>query len=154
MAHGEPPVPRQSNRTPLFFLIDRAGANRGELRLRDAQVPSSITLPSKRRRPPNIFLIKRTGVVADLAGPQAQRKQRFDTEALLTSRAHGAITKGLRLSTIAGSPPDLSALPPGCAFAERCRFKQDICEQRQPPQQTVNEGHLVRCIDTAIKSTS
>lgn len=76
------------------------------------------------------------------------------TQALLTSRAHGAITKGLRLSTIAGSPPDLSALPPGCAFAERCRFKRDICEQRQPPQQTVNEGHLVRCIDTAIKSTS
>ena len=35
------------------------------------------------------------------------------TIALLRSRAHGAMAKGARLDTIAGAPPDLSALPPG-----------------------------------------
>ncbi|HEY9224294.1 MAG TPA: ABC transporter ATP-binding protein, partial [Variovorax sp.] len=33
------------------------------------------------------------------------------TIALLKSRAHGAMTRGTRLETIGGSPPDLSALP-------------------------------------------
>jgi peptide/nickel transport system ATP-binding protein len=44
------------------------------------------------------------------------------TQALLRSRAHGALAKGQRLVTIPGAPPDLSRLPPGCAFAERCRL--------------------------------
>ena len=43
------------------------------------------------------------------------------TLALLRSRAEGAMTRGIRLEAIAGSPPDLSDLPAGCAFAARCR---------------------------------
>ncbi|MFT4265924.1 MAG: ABC transporter ATP-binding protein, partial [Xenophilus sp.] len=42
------------------------------------------------------------------------------TIALLRSRAHGAMAKGAPLATIPGAPPDLAALPPGCAFAARC----------------------------------
>ncbi|MCO4093922.1 MAG: ABC transporter ATP-binding protein [Acidovorax sp.] len=61
------------------------------------------------------------------------------TLALLKSRASGALPKGTRLETIAGSPPDLTALPPGCAFADRCRMVQDVCKTDRP------RSPLARC---------
>ena len=70
------------------------------------------------------------------------------TLALLRSRAHGAMAKGQRLLTIAGSPPDLSKLPPGCAFAERCRWAEDACRTQQPPAVELTPGHRVRCLRT------
>jgi peptide/nickel transport system ATP-binding protein len=70
------------------------------------------------------------------------------TIALLKSRAHGAMTRGTRLETIGGSPPDLSALPPGCAFAARCTLATDACRAAQPPAVEVSLGHHARCIRT------
>lgn len=70
------------------------------------------------------------------------------TIALLKSRAHGAMTRGTRLETIGGSPPDLSALPPGCAFAARCTLATDACRAAQPPAVEVSPGHHARCIRT------
>jgi peptide/nickel transport system ATP-binding protein len=70
------------------------------------------------------------------------------TMALLQSRAHGALARGARLQTIAGSPPDLSALPPGCAFAERCRFAQDACRGTQPAAVMLAADHQARCLRT------
>jgi len=54
------------------------------------------------------------------------------TQALLASRAHGALNKGERLAAIPGSPPDLARLPPGCAFAERCTRAQARCLEETP----------------------
>ena len=68
------------------------------------------------------------------------------TLALLKSRAHGAMQKGQRLETIGGAPPDLSQLPPGCAFADRCAYALPACSQTQPPEETVGAGHTARCI--------
>jgi len=68
------------------------------------------------------------------------------TLALLKSRAHGALDKGQRLETIAGSPPDLAALPPGCAFAERCKLALPACRAAVPPLAAVAPGHDARCI--------
>ncbi|MCW5258291.1 ABC transporter ATP-binding protein [Verminephrobacter aporrectodeae subsp. tuberculatae] len=70
------------------------------------------------------------------------------TIALLKSRAHGALARGSRLETIAGAPPDLSALPPGCAFAPRCTLAQAACRTAQPAVIDVAPGHRVRCIRT------
>ncbi|MFN8895859.1 MAG: ABC transporter ATP-binding protein [Betaproteobacteria bacterium] len=70
------------------------------------------------------------------------------TQALLRSRAHGAQAKGQRLVTIPGEPPDLSRLPPGCAFAVRCRLAQDACRAQQPPAVELAEGHRARCLRT------
>jgi peptide/nickel transport system ATP-binding protein len=42
------------------------------------------------------------------------------TQVLLGSRPKAGLKKGDALHCIPGSPPDLSRLPPGCAFAERC----------------------------------
>jgi peptide/nickel transport system ATP-binding protein len=70
------------------------------------------------------------------------------TMALLQSRAHGALAKGSRLDTIGGSPPDLAHLPPGCAFAERCRYAASPCLATQPAALDVAVGHRVRCLRT------
>jgi peptide/nickel transport system ATP-binding protein len=70
------------------------------------------------------------------------------TIALLKSRAHGALARGARLETIGGAPPDLSALPPGCSFAERCALASDACRAAQPPVVELAPNHRVRCIHT------
>ncbi|WP_300716902.1 ABC transporter ATP-binding protein [Hydrogenophaga sp.] len=71
------------------------------------------------------------------------------TLALLKSRASGALPKGTRLETIAGSPPDLTALPTGCAFADRCRLVQDACKTTRPEISWLAAGHSVRCLRVA-----
>jgi peptide/nickel transport system ATP-binding protein len=71
------------------------------------------------------------------------------TLALLQGRAGGhAMSRGTRLRTIAGSPPDLANLPAGCAFAERCSFAQDACRAVQPDAVTLDAEHAVRCLRT------
>jgi peptide/nickel transport system ATP-binding protein len=70
------------------------------------------------------------------------------TIALLKSRAHGALARGARLETIGGTPPDLSALPPGCAFAERCSLATEACRATQPPAIELAPNHRARCIRT------
>jgi peptide/nickel transport system ATP-binding protein len=77
------------------------------------------------------------------------------TQALLKSRAHGALAKGARLDTIAGSPPDLAHLPAGCAFAERCERASQRCRDTQPDTVRFSAAHLARChhidtVDTAL----
>jgi len=71
------------------------------------------------------------------------------TLALLKSRASGALPKGTRLETIAGSPPDLTALPAGCAFSDRCRMVQDTCKTTRPEISWLAAGHSVRCLRVA-----
>jgi peptide/nickel transport system ATP-binding protein len=70
------------------------------------------------------------------------------TQALLRSRAHGALAKGGRLATIAGSPPDLAMLPHGCAFAERCTLATEACRNTQPAPVLLSPGHQARCLRT------
>ena len=67
------------------------------------------------------------------------------TIALLKGRAHGAMRKGERLETIPGSPPDLAALPPGCAFAPRCALAEPACTADVPGIVAVGPGHEARC---------
>jgi len=38
-----------------------------------------------------------------------------------------------RLEAIAGTPPDPSALPPGCRFAPRCGLVTTACQAASPP---------------------
>lgn len=67
------------------------------------------------------------------------------TIALLRSRAHGAMDRGVPLGTIAGAPPDLAALPPGCAFAPRCTLATEACLDGQPRVVQFDPGHRARC---------
>ena len=70
------------------------------------------------------------------------------TRALLKSLAHGAAKKGTRLETISGSPPDLTKLPPGCAFAERCALALESCKQTVPELVWLTPDHSARCLRT------
>lgn len=68
------------------------------------------------------------------------------TEALLQSTLSlGRAPRG-RLNVISGSPPNLAALPPGCAFSPRCRYAEDSCAQSRP-QLVLDEGteHAYAC---------
>ncbi|HYC66432.1 MAG TPA: ABC transporter ATP-binding protein [Reyranellaceae bacterium] len=49
------------------------------------------------------------------------------------------------LVPIEGQPPDLASLPPGCAFAPRCRFAQEICRAERPPLVESLPGHFSAC---------
>ena len=55
------------------------------------------------------------------------------SEVLLKARPDAQAVRGVRLQAIAGRPPDLTALPPGCAFAPRCPQVQPDCHQSRPP---------------------
>ena len=48
------------------------------------------------------------------------------------------------LPSIEGQPPSLDDLPPGCAFAPRCRYAFDRC-QEYPPAFTIEPGHAALC---------
>ena len=41
--------------------------------------------------------------------------------------------KGETLAAIGGLPPNLTRIPPGCAFNPRCSYVQDICRVDPPP---------------------
>ena len=54
--------------------------------------------------------------------------------------------KGARLTTIAGTVPELADLPPGCPFAGRCRLTIPECHITVPPPVEIAAGHAARCI--------
>ena len=51
-----------------------------------------------------------------------------------------------RLIPIEGQPPDLARLPPGCAFAPRCRQASDACRSAPPPLRNIAPLHQLACV--------
>jgi len=51
---------------------------------------------------------------------------------------------GARLLPIDGQPPNLLRMPPGCAFAPRCRYRMPICDE-PVPLYDFGDGHVARC---------
>jgi oligopeptide/dipeptide ABC transporter ATP-binding protein len=55
-----------------------------------------------------------------------------------------------RLAPIEGQPPDLTRLPPGCAFAPRCAFRVERCAREVPPLVPIGApGHVSACWEAA-----
>jgi oligopeptide/dipeptide ABC transporter ATP-binding protein len=51
-----------------------------------------------------------------------------------------------RLTPIAGSPPSLINLPPGCPFSPRCPLREPICETEEPAlRKTDGLNHFAAC---------
>jgi len=66
------------------------------------------------------------------------------TRALLNSIPRMS-DKTQRLTAIDGQPPDLAALPPGCAFGPRCPSAFDRCRMTEPPAFAREDGRIARC---------
>ena len=49
------------------------------------------------------------------------------------------------LQTIEGTVPSLQALPPGCAFEPRCKYRIEACVAELPALVEVTAGHWARC---------
>jgi oligopeptide/dipeptide ABC transporter ATP-binding protein len=50
------------------------------------------------------------------------------------------------LTPIPGAVPQLSALPPGCAFEPRCALRRAECSQGVPDLRAANPNHSARCV--------
>ncbi len=66
------------------------------------------------------------------------------TEALLISVPHLALRKG-QLSVIPGNIPNLIDPPSGCRFHPRCKYAQQICIDKVPELEAMEDGHLAAC---------
>lgn len=69
-----------------------------------------------------------------------------------TQNLIGATPERLRLGharTVGGPPPNLYALPAGCAYRDRCPRAAEVCAT--PPADTpLGAGHVARCHRTAV----
>jgi len=81
------------------------------------------------------------------AGPLAdvvRDPQHPYTQGLLSSTIHAA-SRGMRLTAIPGTPPNLSAPPASCPFAPRCTYAADVCRAQVPAEVQVGPGRMSRC---------
>jgi oligopeptide/dipeptide ABC transporter ATP-binding protein len=101
------------------------------------------------------------GVAAELADEvavmYAGRFVEHGTAAQVLTRPSHPYTEGLieanvragqdrRPNAIPGAPPSLDQLPPGCAFAPRCRYAVSACWDERPTTQLVGAGHSSSCL--------
>ncbi len=112
-----------------------------------------------------ILITHDLGVVAGMANRvnvmyAGRLVESAQTEALFAAPTH-PYTRGLlssvptlegspeeELFSIPGQPPDLAALPTGCAFRPRCSFAVDRCEAEAPPLET-SGATSTACFETA-----
>jgi peptide/nickel transport system ATP-binding protein len=76
------------------------------------------------------------------------------TRGLFAARPRLGMVRGTRLATIPGRVPELSAMPPGCAFADRCPAADDVCRQGDVPHVAVGPGHGTRCHHPVLPATA
>ncbi len=67
------------------------------------------------------------------------------TKGLLNSINNSEKDDDEPLVPIPGTPPDLTALPSGCAFMARCPYAMKACAVQEGPVTTYNETHFCRC---------
>jgi oligopeptide/dipeptide ABC transporter ATP-binding protein len=67
------------------------------------------------------------------------------TMGLLRSVPRLDVPRKAKLQPIDGQPPDLTHLPPGCAFAPRCQYAIARCQTEVPPLIPVAADHASAC---------
>jgi peptide/nickel transport system ATP-binding protein len=70
------------------------------------------------------------------------------TMGMLASTIHVGQSRDKEIEAIAGSPPDMRRLPPGCSFAPRCRYADSGCTSAVPPPTVVAPSHQACCFNT------
>jgi len=84
---------------------------------------------------------------AGVANLYADRRMPY-TAGLLGSVPRLNAPRGERLVPIAGAPPSLITLPPGCPFGPRCPLVTGECRETEPVLTTVAPDHSAACIHT------
>ncbi len=56
--------------------------------------------------------------------------------------------RSIQLDPIPGNPPDLGALPSGCAFRPRCALASPRCADQVPPLRPVADGQSSACLES------
>jgi oligopeptide/dipeptide ABC transporter ATP-binding protein len=75
------------------------------------------------------------------------------TRALLECLPRTDRPRGARMISIAGQPPDLAALPTGCAFAPRCTRADAACAERAPVLEVCGPERTVACLHATAASS-
>jgi len=112
-----------------------------------------------------ILITHDLGVVAEVADRVAVmyggRIQEYSDVETLFDRTLHPYTGGLltsipklgeeveRLRVIPGVVPNPLDFPPGCTFHPRCHLAIDECRRVEPTLDTIEDGHLVRCLRVA-----
>ncbi|GIP37742.1 dipeptide transport ATP-binding protein DppD [Paenibacillus sp. J31TS4] len=78
-------------------------------------------------------------------GEVFHRPQHPYTLGLLASMPRLDSDRTIPLRPIPGTPPDLFAPPPGCAFAARCSRAMAVCGTYPPERTEPSPGHTVTC---------
>ncbi len=86
-----------------------------------------------------------TGPVGDVIA----RPSHPYTAGLLQSTVHAG-SRGQRLPSIPGAPPDLADLPNGCSFSPRCSRRLAACDTSVPPLVGVGEDRMARCVNPLL----
>ncbi|WP_431284386.1 ABC transporter ATP-binding protein [Humitalea sp. 24SJ18S-53] len=110
-----------------------------------------------------VFVTHDLGVAAEIADDVAvmyagRIVEHGSAEQVLLAPAHpytrallGCVVRGgyreAPLVELAGSPPDLAALPPGCSFAPRCGLATARCTEAEPAPRRGEDGHMVACVE-------
>ena len=67
------------------------------------------------------------------------------TKGLLHASPRLDQARSAKLITIPGQPPNLQALPKGCAFQDRCPLRIDRCDRDQPDLRNIQPNRAVAC---------
>jgi peptide/nickel transport system ATP-binding protein len=89
------------------------------------------------------------GPARDVLSGRHEPKHPYTHGLLYAMPSAGDIRERRRLTVIEGDVPDLSRLPGGCQFAERCAMKpageEALCSDLEPGLEAPVPGHRVRC---------
>lgn len=67
------------------------------------------------------------------------------TQALMSAIPIPEVREKRERIILQGEVPNPLNLPTGCRFHTRCPAAMDICKQKEPPLQEIEEGHFVAC---------
>jgi len=65
--------------------------------------------------------------------------------ARLISAFPSVVGEKTKLEFIPGAPPDLTSLPKGCKFHERCPFAEPVCRAKNPELREFGDARFVAC---------
>ncbi|MFI7538260.1 dipeptide/oligopeptide/nickel ABC transporter permease/ATP-binding protein [Streptosporangium sp. NPDC049376] len=135
-----------------------------------AQVLAALRAVRERTGAAILLITHDLGIVAEVADRiavmYAGRLVETGTAADVFDRPAMPYTRGLlesvprldrpaeeELWAIPGSPPTMTALPSGCAFAPRCASRTAECAESEPGLRPVSAGHLAACLHLTAERT-